>query len=228
MRHFVPVLCWLTFTACSSDSFPADDPDQTDIMMDVGPDLVTESDGAVEPLLVECGEESLVLMQTDLDQVDGCERLMGSLHLVDYHEESVPEIRELKHIEGGFVVHRAYDLTTLDDLRGLTSVGQSFVLLDITALGQEYTVPLLETVGATLELGALPVKNLNFPSLEVVGGLTIFSTEFDSFEGFPKLRRVIGDIDILSEEISQHEFEDFLGRVEVTGSVRFNGEIYTQ
>lgn len=187
------------------------------------PDQV--EDAEVE--LVECGNPDEIWRADQLQNAQGCEAILGSLALVNFFQESVQELSEVREVRQDLVIHRAFNLKELDGLLGIEAIGRTLFLQEIPNMPTTISFSRLRSVEGRLDLNSLPAEEIAFPLLRSVGGLRVSSVpNLRSLHGFASLKRVEGDLDIFAERVTEEEFLEFLSKVEVTGTVKFNGAFY--
>ena len=175
---------------------------------------------------VSCGISGEYYRRLDLEVLVGCNHLKGTLALVDYFEDSIPEAASLFHIDDDLVINRAQFLKDLSDFQRLETIGRSLFLQDIPSIPKKDGLPNLRSVEGRVVFSDWPVDNLYFPKLERVGDLRIdIMPNLTSLDGLANLKKVDGDLYISCEGIDKTEMENFLQHVEVSGTIKFNGEL---
>ena len=177
---------------------------------------------------VECGSSGAFYVQNDLELLVGCERLKGRLQIIDYFETDVAEVNSLTHVDEGLILVHAPSLKDLSDFQQLETVGQTLMLAEILQIPTTDGLPNLKAVEGRVILRNLPLDDLHFPELETVGGLDVIDMpNVTSLDGLAKLQLIDGDLDISIPGVDEVELEAFLQRVEVSGTIRLNGEFFS-
>ena len=175
--------------------------------------------------LTACGESGESVHRDNLSQLEGCEQSYFRIILSGFLASSIPQLRSLVRSEDLLHVISIYELTDLTDLNRLEFVGADLMIRFMPDLSTLHGLESLRTVRGRLFLTGLGISDLSpLSSLTSVGGLYIDLIHLDSVEGLDSLERIDGDVNISADGVSREELEQLLERVEVTGSIRLNGQ----
>lgn len=229
ITYSIATFCLLCLGACTAQ----DHRDPNDAGWQLNElDMATRDLAQGEDLsnLVECGDSTRNVNHYNnggLSVLEGCQRLMGGLNLVDYYGTDVHQAKSLIYIEKSLYIRRVTELESLSDFEKLEEIESGDLLLDsLYNLSKESGFPNLRKVGGRINIASLPVDKLRFPNLEYTEGLSVVGTpEVTSLEGLEKLKRIDGDLLLDLPNVSREELDRFLERVDVMGRVRFNGEL---
>lgn len=182
--------------------------------------------------LTVCGEpDAIINYDRQLLEYEGCEIIRSHVILAFFHGEDVPELRSLRKSEQQLVIRASDTLVSVKGLKQLEVVGGGFVLEYSPNLRSLEGLENLREVNMGMVLWDLPNITTLEPlgNLEVVEGLRLSNLpQLTSLEGLASLCRIDGDLRIGRTNITREEFDKFLARVEVTGTVTFHGETLSQ
>lgn len=172
-----------------------------------------------------CGSNDTIVKASNLDSIEGCEVVLSTIQLVDYFEPQVRGVEQLKRAEFGLVFNRV-ELSSLSSFSNLEFVGRILSIKNAPELMDLSGFNKLAEVDGPLMISDLPLADLSdLGQLERTAGLELRRVpNLESLEGLQQLSLIEGDVSVAAEQISREEFAAFLERVEVTGSVEFNGE----